>query len=604
MPYNAAGYFFPSYLDYYTNPRNGNTNYVELANTLPRVGPILQEDLIESRFRVQYDDIDVLFTIRQATEIVVTADTENNMPNGVQVGFVNASNVDAVLTPAEGVTLINGDNRFVIPPQKVGNLVKLNANFWLLSLGTGSGGSTPDGVPDACVIAFSPDKSKITWTAPDSPYPILNYAANVTPEGVGYRITGTTLFIDSPLPNVDHTFEVYAVNQRGNGPMSNLLRNAWTPPLAPSITSLTPVAGGFTAVWSLIAGSDTFIVQYRKKGDPDWLEKPFASPTTTGTVQGLPGTTLYEVRVCAQNVAGRGAFSAISEVTTKVAYTDQPVLAHSGNGAYRIVNFNPQYVYKATVSAGAATLNGDTYTLTAGNTYLTVESRWDPTGPAMSAYAERQQYTFRRENRPYPCGSYECNCRDEYASCGCECSGGGCGCYGDAGQSFGQCGCPGVMCWYNKQRKCDSCTSYCDNWVDVKNDTPSGYVDEYGEWSRTSQTPFTAVRVEAWQRGMEIVGGTTVEGWLPIGVPPEELPQMGDVVLVITVGEQVVRYYTPTTDFDEMVLCFANGEWGYRITDTNVDWFPPQGCSWEFLAYSKQVDGPRFYDRGRMEVVA
>jgi hypothetical protein len=97
---------------------------------------------------------------------------------------------------------------------------------------------------------------------------------------------------------------------------------------------------------------------------------------------------------------------------------------------------------------------------------------------------ERKAYTFHAENHQYQCGTHQCNCNTNWNACGC----GNCDPYpAPKSQSWGQCGCPGEMCWYNGQSTvCSSCPSYCDNWVQVKDATPAGYADQYGEWSKVS----------------------------------------------------------------------------------------------------------------------
>jgi hypothetical protein len=180
----------------------------------------------------------------------------------------------------------------------------------------------------------------------------------------------------------------------------------------------------------------------------------------------------------------------------KLFYTSapppDPVVSHTAYGKYQVINYDAKYAYSLVLVSGTAgaTIDGTgLITIANVNSRYRVECRWAASVPDYSAdYAERKAYTYHQENHQYACGSSQCNCRSDWASCGCACggSGGNCSCYGNASQSWGQCGCPGNMCWYNQTTVCDTCTNYCDNWVSVKDGTPAGYADEYGEWSKVS----------------------------------------------------------------------------------------------------------------------
>lgn len=115
----------------------------------------------------------------------------------------------------------------------------------------------------------------------------------------------------------------------------------------------------------------------------------------------------------------------------------KPTLTWASSNTFTITNYNPAYTY-ATVSgtrtgASLAVTQGVTASLTASQG-LTSDT----------ATATTQGYSYS------PGGFYDCSyTTNEWRSCGCECGGGGCGCYGYSSGSWGQCGCPGSMCWYN-----------------------------------------------------------------------------------------------------------------------------------------------------------
>ena len=176
-------------------------------------------------------------------------------------------------------------------------------------------------------------------------------------------------------------------------------------------------------------------------------------------------------------------------ISTFAGAPPAPVMDHhTSTGRFIITNYSPTLSYSATNISG-----GGSATLDAGSGVYTVSSansRWSITAAyAIGAnlsnpdFMERLAYTYSSVNYPYACGSYQCNCTSGWGSCGC----GTCAGYPSPnGQSWGQCGCPGDMCWYNPNTQCGTCTSYCDNWVSVKNGTPSGYSDSYGEWWKVS----------------------------------------------------------------------------------------------------------------------
>lgn len=595
MPHNTAGYFYPSYIDPYSI--DGKTNFEQLADTLPRIGPIVHKTVNEGDISVSADSIDILYMLTGAGRVLLPTDAGADFPVGAQAAFVNLTKEEIVIEPSHGVTLINGDDSFVIPPQKVGNLVKLNANFWLLSLGTGSGGSQPDGVPDAPAIAFAPDRLSMNWKTPDSPTPILNYAANVTPEGCKWHIDGTTLVVDAPVGGVEHTFEVYAVNARGNSAMSNLLVTAYTVPGVPTIKSLTAGPGAFTAAWELLEGAAHFIVQYRRVGDTDWAEKQFESPNVSGQVAGLLGETDYEVRLLAANIAGRGEPSASQSVRTNAAYTDKPQIAHTGYGQYTITNYNASWLYTIHPAAGTGAVSGNVITMDAVNTAFRLDSQVNALGPAMSVSGERRRYTTHSENHPYKCGTHECNCREDWGGCHC-----GTGAPCDA-QSWGQCGCPGDMCWYNRTRTCDQCDTMCDNWVEVKDGTPPGFEDSFGEWSRvdaqagaegTAPAPYVAPLTF----GVHVVEAhgeaPSVYGWFPVDYDEKNNVPVPGGAKIATVtfmnGDRVVGYYGSTFDAEDLRLSWFKDQhsWGYLLKVEQPEWLG-RGARWKFDVLSTDM---------------
>lgn len=161
-----------------------------------------------------------------------------------------------------------------------------------------------------------------------------------------------------------------------------------------------------------------------------------------------------------------------------------PVVAHTAYGQFTITNYDARAIYTFTrlTGTGTATRVGAVVTLSDANARFSVVAAYAVGAQTTAAaFMERKAYTYTLVNQPYACGSHQCNCRQDWGSCGCgSCS----GFPSPNGQSWGQCGCDYEMCWYNPTTVCDTCTSYCDNWVNVRNGTPAGFADKHGEWSR------------------------------------------------------------------------------------------------------------------------
>ena len=179
-----------------------------------------------------------------------------------------------------------------------------------------------------------------------------------------------------------------------------------------------------------------------------------------------------------------GAVAAVVAVSGAGRVTPPaPTFSKPATGQFQISNYSPLNTYTLTLvsGSGTASLNTSTgvVTLSGADSRYSVRAKGPKQMLSALGYVERKSYTYSPVNQPYACGSYSCNCSTSWGACGC----GSCAGYPSPnGQSWGQCGCPGDMCWYNPQTSCQTCTTYCDNWVNVKNATPSGYTDSQGEW--------------------------------------------------------------------------------------------------------------------------
>lgn len=141
--------------------------------------------------------------------------------------------------------------------------------------------------------------------------------------------------------------------------------------------------------------------------------------------------------------------------TTYKATPEQPTLSYYGTtGKFQITNYNSSYIY--TISSG--TRSGSIVTLPGANTSATIKAQSFSGGDfSPTTTYEQKSARYTEDTRySYPCGTACDTCQN----CGCECAGGGCGCYPNASQSWGQCGCPGTMCWYGSY-ECNCRTTYC-----------------------------------------------------------------------------------------------------------------------------------------------
>jgi len=273
--------------------------------------------------------------------------------------------------------------------------------------------------------------------------------------------------------------------------------------------------------------------------------------------------------------------------------SDPASLTQTAAGTWKVSNFIGTAVYTAGPNA---TVSGDTITVTApsADTYINVKYG---NGVERRTYISRRQYTYHKENFPYPCGTHECNCREEWGNCHC----------GTAppceSQSWGQCGCAGDMCWYDRRRVCDQCTSYCDDWRDVRDGTPAGYTDQFGEWTKVSLTqlkgrkaPKGDGRVEL--NGLRLThldGNAVLMGFFPVAYDSkkEELVNGGvkSASLLITDGGVAEGYWESNFDHDRfaLVLMEADGSWGYMLHTDAPEWVQP-GMAWQLLGHDLDLN--------------
>lgn len=371
--------------------------------------------------------------------------------------------------------------------------VMLHATVWWCLAGGGGGGGGGEGTPPAPVLQWAPGFGSISWApVTGSAGPTLAYGARVDPsDGITWSITGTVLDITQATAGTQYSFEVWGVNIGGVGEWSDPLTHTWSGAAAPANLAAVKGPASFTASWTAVSGANGYRLQYRKAGVSSWSTVDLPASDSSSQVQGLEPVQ-YEVRVSTIVDPIVSAPSAVVTVTPDPGETGTPTIAHSAYGQYTITNYDASYVYSVDASAGSASFSGDKFSLSSANCTFTLNSQFSPSGPKKGVSGERRAYTYHKENFPYVCGSTQCNCRTSWGSCGPACGGccaggGDCGCYpAPTGSGYGGCGCACNYCDYNPTTVCDTCPTYCDDYKDVKDATPAGFVDEFGEWSRVS----------------------------------------------------------------------------------------------------------------------
>jgi hypothetical protein len=240
-----SGFYIPSYLD----KSDGTSNFVALANSFTRNGPIRIKDMSSGEGPIEYtintSDIDVALRATDTAVVFVPADEfgDENFPIGAQVAVINYSEKRVLVEPASPNIVIGCPERRSIEPWRIGVLMKQNANFWLLSLGSGaSGGPSVPTAPTLKTTVAGNKQVTLTWTAPadDGGSPVTGYYVEYSldqkewtpgPATDASKLTATVMGLSAVVTY----FRVTANNENGKGEPSNVL--SATPLLpAPDVT--------------------------------------------------------------------------------------------------------------------------------------------------------------------------------------------------------------------------------------------------------------------------------------------------------------------------------------------------------------------------------
>ena len=413
-------------------------------------------------------------------QVTVLADA-TGVPDGGRVTIVQAGKGDVEVVGPNVIGSTRTKSQFQLL-----EVMYHKGLWWCLAGGGGGGGG--EGTPAKPVISFDAGFTKVQWDPVyGSAGPTLAYGALVTPSvEISYRIVGEQLLIDQVTAGTEFTFEVWGVNVAGQGEISDQLTHTWSGVAAP-VLEVTSGPAQFVAKWNAIPGVTGYRLAYKKSTDSTWVYVSEDAAATADEVNGLANVQ-YDVKIQALDAPVASAWSDVVTVTPGPGETTTPTIKHTAYGEWTITNFDAKYLYTVDVTSGTGTVTADKVKLSSVNTQFVLKSQYAAGAPVRSVAGERRAITFHKENRPYVCGSQQCNCRDSCASCGycgtC-CSSNDCSCFSGARSSYGGCGCSCTYCDYNCSTVCDNCPVYCDNYVDVEDAVPAGFVKEFGEWAKT-----------------------------------------------------------------------------------------------------------------------
>jgi hypothetical protein len=173
-------------------------------------------------YTISAADSDVVLRFERAGVVSIPAD-DGSIPVGFQAAIESIQS--SVVVSAGAGVLLGGSGGRIVGALGTGVLVKENANFWLLSLGTaggGGGGASP--LPPTNVSAGGLSAgAQVLWSAPedDGGFPVTSYIVEMSTDGKSWAskaVTQATVFsavIDSLTPGTSYQFRVKAVNQAG-----------------------------------------------------------------------------------------------------------------------------------------------------------------------------------------------------------------------------------------------------------------------------------------------------------------------------------------------------------------------------------------------------
>lgn len=220
-------------------------------------------------------------------------------------------------------------------------------------------------------------------------------------------------------------------------------------------------------------------------------------------------------------------------------------IVHTDSFTFTITDYNPKLTYN--VEGFGASLDVDTLRFQSRSDRGKVIVRVGTSKVALEV--ERRDYTYHDEHVPYqscynPCG----NCRTDVTphswTCGC-----GSPCNDDGGGQWGDCICHGPG--YD---------------IRVKDPTPAGFEDSFGEWGRVAPPGSTT------ETAPSTVRGRSLDLWLEIA--PQLWHNLDRDLLELYREGELVALYSTGTDAPELRFAELEGRSYLRLTIED-EWVVP-----------------------------
>lgn len=226
----------------------------------------------------------------------------------------------------------------------------------------------------------------VQWEEPgtDNGFPVLHYLVykGSSPDTLElFKESPATSFLDTEVENgVDHHYSVSAVNEVGEGPMSEVtMARPGRIPMAPDLNA-TPGDGHVLLNWSLMDDGGYEVLHYSlyRGEDPVMLELLHNVTGSQYNDTDVENDVRYHYKVSATNLLGEGPMSAVKEaVPFKVLINNNPVI---DSRPVLEATVGKEYTYQVVASDP----DGDnlTYNLTEGPEGMTVDAQglitWTP----------------------------------------------------------------------------------------------------------------------------------------------------------------------------------------------------------------------------------
>jgi hypothetical protein len=179
--------------------------------------------------RVAANDSDVVLRFLASGSVELPNDASVDLPIGFQFSVESMGGV--VFVKPDSDVVVGGSDRKAVRLYETGVLVKENANFWLLSLGTGGGGGGAVPLPPKITACFGISAgASIVWSAPvdDGGSPITQYIIEQSIDEKEWEGCGVTkpeeisLTVNDLKVGTKYFFRVKAVNANGISDPSNV----------------------------------------------------------------------------------------------------------------------------------------------------------------------------------------------------------------------------------------------------------------------------------------------------------------------------------------------------------------------------------------------